>query len=110
MLPHKLHAMTWASARISPRHPAWLSPLSRLCAAIIGGYVLAQLCIGLFSLLPMPPVEAVLTTVLTAALVHVLALFWVFSTRTTASAWLGLCLPSAALGLALWLALPATAS
>lgn len=87
----------------------WASITSRATAAIVGGYVLAALSVGLFSLLlPMPRVEAVLTSMLSSFLIYALTILWVFSTRTATRAWVGVSLPSALLALALWVVLPGT--
>jgi hypothetical protein len=77
---------------------------SRALAAIGGGYVLAALSAAALAVfLPLARVDAALTATMLSFLVFACAVIWVFAARTATRAWVGLLLPSAALGLAVWL-------
>lgn len=77
---------------------------SRAVAAVAGGYVLAALSAALLAvILPLPRADATLTGTMLSFLVFACAVIWVFAARTATRAWVGLLLPSAALGLAVWL-------
>ena len=66
--------------------------LSRLAAAIFGGYALASLA-GIASLaLPLQTTQAVITGQLVSFLVYAGAVVWVFAVRSARRAWLGLLL------------------
>lgn len=75
-----------------------LSVLSRLLAAVLGGYLLASaLAVFLAAALPAPRTEAVLAGVQWSFALHVLAVIWAFSPISPGRAWLGLLVPAAAL-------------
>lgn len=77
---------------------------SRALAAILGGYGLAALSAAALAVfLPLSRADATLTGTMLSFLVYACAVVWVFAARTATRAWLGLLLPSAALGMALWL-------
>lgn len=81
-----------------------LAVASRALAAIFGGYGLAALSAGCFSLVlvrwtDMPRSEAVVTATLLSFVWYVLAVIWVFATRSAWRAWIGLAIPSAVLAL-----------
>lgn len=85
-----------------------LAVTSRVLAAVFGGYLLAALtsvCMAL--LLPMAPAEAVVSGMLSAFVVYLVAVLWCFACRTAWQAWLGLLLPASVLAtlaaLAYWL-------
>ena len=68
--------------------------ISRGIAAIIGGYVLANLVVILLSYwLPMPQPERVMTSMLGSFAIYAAAIMWVFSTKTATKAWAGLIVP-----------------
>ena len=78
-------------------HPG-LSVLSRLLAAVLGGYLLASaLAVFLAAALPGPRADAVLAGMQWSFALHVLAVVWAFSPISPGRAWLGLLLPAAAL-------------
>ncbi|MFY9479798.1 MAG: DUF3649 domain-containing protein [Aquabacterium sp.] len=86
----------------SARH-RWMVA-SRALAAIGGGYVLAALSAAALAVsLPLARVDATLTATMLSFLVYACAVVWVFAARTAGRAWLGLLVPSLALGLAVWL-------
>ncbi|MEW5056228.1 MAG: hypothetical protein AB1Y25_01250 [Cycloclasticus sp.] len=67
--------------------------LSRTIAAIIGGYVLANLCSILLSyLLPTSQADAVLTGMLFSFLIYAGVVIWVFAAKTTRQVWTGIVL------------------
>ena len=71
-----------------------LAIASRVVAAIVGGYVLANLAAILLShLLPMPQPDAVMTTMLGSFALYTGAVMWVFTTETATKAWIGLVVP-----------------
>ncbi len=68
---------------------------SRVMAAIVGGYLLANLAAILLSyILPMQQADAVLTGMLLSFLVYAGAVLWVFAAKTAWLAWIGLMTPS----------------
>lgn len=64
--------------------------LSRIVAALCGGYVLAALTSVATLALPMTPSEAVFTGMVSSILVYAAAVIWVFAAATARRAWLGL--------------------
>lgn len=88
-----------------------LAVVSRSCAALFGGYLLAtmgSICLSL--LLPLPAAEAVLVGMMSSFLFFLGAIVWSFAARNAWQAWLGVILPSAVLGgingLMYWMDLP----
>ncbi|SEO83694.1 DUF3649 domain-containing protein [Aquisalimonas asiatica] len=86
----------------------WSSPAlgvtSRVIAAIVGGFALANLgAILLAALLPMARGEAVATGVLSSFAIYTAAVIWVFAARSAARAWLGLLGTAGACALIAWL-------
>lgn len=64
--------------------------LSRIVAALFGGYALAALTSVATLALPMAKSEAVLSGLLLSFLVYVGAVVWVFAVRSARRAWAGL--------------------
>lgn len=64
--------------------------LSRVVAALFGGYALAALTSVAALALPMDTVEAVLAGMQASFLVYAGAVIWVFAARSAVRAWLGL--------------------
>ncbi|MEL5879209.1 DUF3649 domain-containing protein [Cereibacter sphaeroides] len=84
--------------------PARLSVASRIAAAALGGYALASAAASALALsLPGPRHEAALWGMLLSFLFYALAVIWVMHARSATRAWIGMALPTAALGLACWL-------
>lgn len=74
--------------------------LSRVVAALFGGYALASLSgIGALAL-PLDPAQAVITGQLLSFLVYAGAVVWVFAVRSARRAWVGLLIAAVPLGLA----------
>lgn len=78
--------------------------LSRLVAAVLGGYALAALTSLAAVALPLRPSEAVFTGMMLSFLVYATAVVWVFAVRSAWRAWGGLLLVALALLPAVWLA------
>ena len=71
------------------------SVLSRLLAAVLGGYLLASaLAVFLATVLSEPRAESVLAGMLWSFAVYVLAVIWAFSPVSPGRVWLGLLLPA----------------
>ncbi|WP_244610040.1 DUF3649 domain-containing protein [Lampropedia puyangensis] len=64
--------------------------VSRIVAALLGGYALAALTSLAALALPLPRSEAALAGLLASFLVYATAAIWVFAARSAARAWLGL--------------------
>ena len=78
---------------------AWLPLVSRILAALFGGYALAALCSIAALALPIDGRQAVFTGMLAGFLLHAGAVVWVFAVRSAWRAWLGLVIAA----LPLWL-------
>lgn len=77
-----------------------LAVTSRSLAALLGGYLLASMAsIAIALLAPMTQVDAALTGMMLSFVVYLLAFLWCFACRSAWRAWLGVLLPSLALGL-----------
>ena len=76
--------------------------LSRIVAALCGGYALAALTSVATLALPMSKSEAVLTGMQLSFLVYAGAVVWVFAVRSARRAWAGLLVAAAPLLLAAW--------
>ena len=86
--------------------PAGAHLLSRLLAAVVGGYLLASvLAVFLATVLSAPRAESVLAGMQWSFALHVLAVIWAFSPVSHGRVWLGLLLPTVVLaGTSAWLA------
>jgi hypothetical protein len=76
--------------------------LSRIVAALFGGYALASLTSVATVALPMSRNEAVLTGMQLSFVVYAIAVIWVFAVRSATRAWLGLLVVAIPLLLAAW--------
>lgn len=79
--------------------------LSRVTAAVFGGYALASAtAYALAALLPIPTAEATLVGMQLSFVAYTTAVIWVFAVQGLWRAWLGLLLPAAGLAAAalLW--------
>lgn len=84
----------------TPVHPGLLV-MSRLLAAVFGGYALASaLAVFLAAALPGTRADAVMAGMQWSFVLHTLAVVWAFSPVSVAKVWLGLLVPTAALGAA----------
>lgn len=82
----------------NPIHPGLLV-VSRLLAAVFGGYALASaLAAFLAAALPGARVDAVLAGMQWSFALHTLAVIWAFSPVPVGRVWLGLLVPTAVLG------------
>ncbi|ROR02238.1 uncharacterized protein DUF3649 [Delftia acidovorans] len=81
-----------------PVHPGLLV-LSRLLAAVFGGYALASaLAAFLAAALPGARVDAVIAGMQWSFALHALAVIWAFSPVSAGRVWLGLLVPAALMG------------
>lgn len=76
--------------------------VSRIVAAVFGGYALAALVSVATLALPMSKPQAVLTGMLASFLVYAGAVVWVFAVRSARRAWVGLAIAAVPLLLAAW--------
>ena len=76
--------------------------ISRIIAALFGGYVLAALSSVAVLALPMSKPQAVLTGMLASFAVYAGAVIWVFAVRSALKAWAGLIIVAVPLLLAAW--------
>ena len=76
--------------------------ISRIVAALLGGYALAALFSVAVLALPMSKPQAVLTGMLASFLIYAAAVIWVFAVRSALKAWVGLIVVAVPLSLAAW--------
>ena len=76
--------------------------ISRIVAALIGGYALAALASVAVLALPMSKPQAVLTGMLASFAIYAGAVIWVFAVRSALKAWVGLIIVAAALAPLAW--------
>ncbi|SPB13745.1 PepSY-associated TM helix protein [Caballeronia novacaledonica] len=76
--------------------------VSRIVAAIAGGYALAALASVAALALPVSQPQAVLTGMLASFVVYTCAVIWVFAVRSARRAWTGLVIVAVPLLLASW--------
>ncbi|MBY4898936.1 DUF3649 domain-containing protein [Cupriavidus sp. AU9028] len=76
--------------------------LSRIVAAVFGGYALAALASVAALALPISRPQAVLTGMLASFAIYAGAVIWVFAVRSATRAWAGLLLAALPLLLAAW--------
>lgn len=80
-----------------------LSVLSRIIAAIFGGYLLTQLIsIVITAALPASRGESLFIALMLSFTVYALTILWAFAARTVLWCWLGLLIPSIVLALPVW--------
>ncbi len=83
--------------------PAWAPVLSRVLAAILGGYVFSYaLTAALARLLPLAPADALIVATLPAFLFYTLAVLWAFAARDAWRAWAGVALALPLLLVGFW--------
>lgn len=76
--------------------------LSRIVAALFGGYALAALASVAALALPIPKTQAVLTGMLASFAIYAGAVIWVFAVRSAWRAWTGMLIAAVPLLLAAW--------
>ncbi|RZN29547.1 DUF3649 domain-containing protein [Bradyrhizobium sp. Leo121] len=76
--------------------------ISRIVAALFGGYALAALNSVAVLALPMSKPQAVLTGMLASFAIYAGAVIWVFAVRSALKAWAGLIVVAVPLSLAAW--------
>lgn len=83
---------------------AALNVISRACAAILGGYLIASaFAILLAEVLPMPRAEATLTGLLFSFAFYTTVVIWAYAQRNLRRVWAGVLGTSALLGIAIWI-------
>jgi Protein of unknown function (DUF3649) len=93
-----------AAARRDTGQMRPLPILSRILAAVFGGYALSAVAAVFISyLLPLQRADALMTGILFSFAIHTGAAIWVFAARTSLIAWLGLLIPGAAMAAICWL-------
>lgn len=80
----------------------WLPLLSRVVAALLGGYALAALTSVATLALPLARSEATFIGMLASFLVYAGAVIWVFAVRSAMRAWVGLLIAALPLLAAAW--------
>lgn len=100
-MPARLaHILTHTGAkRAGPLVPL----VSRILAALFGGYVLAALASVAAIALPIARSEAVTTGMLASFAIYACAVLWVFAVRSARHAWGGLLLAAAPLAIIAWI-------
>lgn len=76
--------------------------ISRIIAALFGGYALAALASVAVLALPISKPEAVLTGMLASFAIYAGAVIWVFAVRSALRAWIGMLIVAMPLLLAAW--------
>ncbi|TAI62042.1 DUF3649 domain-containing protein [Bradyrhizobium sp. Leo170] len=76
--------------------------ISRIVAALFGGYAVAALSSVAVLALPMTKPQAVLTGMLASFAIYAGAVIWVFAVRSALKAWAGLIVVAVPLSLAAW--------
>jgi len=76
--------------------------VSRIVAAVFGGYALGALVSVAALALPMAKPQAVLTGMLASFVIYAGAVIWVFAVRSAARAWAGLLIAAAPLLVVAW--------
>lgn len=83
--------------------PVWVPVLSRVLAAILGGYVFSYaLTAALARLLPLATVDALIVATLPAFVFYTLAVLWAFAARDAWRAWAGMPLALPLLLIGFW--------
>jgi hypothetical protein len=83
--------------------PAWAQVLSRVLAAILGGYVFSYaVTAALARLLPLAPEDALIVATLPAFVFYTLAALWAFAARDAWRAWAGVALALPLLLIGFW--------
>lgn len=76
--------------------------VSRIIAALFGGYAVAALASVAALALPISKPQAVLTGMLASFLIYAAAVIWVFAVRSALKAWAGLIIVAAVLSPLAW--------
>ena len=90
-----MNAMRWQTRGVGPL-------ISRIVAAVFGGYALAALASVATVALPVGPTQGVLAGMLLSFIVYAGAVVWVFAVRSARRAWAGLLLAAAVLAIPAW--------
>lgn len=101
-IPEAWTASTPRAMRLARRVLAQMPLVSRIVAAVFGGYALAALTSVATLALPMARSEAVFTGMVASFLVYAGAVIWVFAVRSATRAWVGLLIAALPLLAAAW--------
>ncbi len=86
-----------------------MAVFSRIIAAIVGGYLLANVAaIVLSYLLPGSRADGVMVATCVSFIIYAGAVFWVFSARTAWRAWFGILIPGLSSAVIVFLLYPET--
>lgn len=73
--------------------------LSRIVAAVAGGYAFATVMILVLTyLLPLPQKDALMLSTMLSYIIYLLAIIWAFSVKTVRKAWIGISVATGLLG------------
>ncbi|CAA0119571.1 hypothetical protein [Zhongshania aliphaticivorans] len=90
-------------------HYRWMV-VSRVLAAVVGGYALASSAMVLLALLwPLPKAEAVAASTMLSFLLYALIIIWIFTVKRLKTVWLGLIFSTAVCSGLSWLLLSGAA-
>lgn len=88
-------------------HKTSLNIVTRIIAAIGGGYLLANLIVILLSyLLPGPQANNVMTGMLASYPIYAAVMLWVFASKTIRQVWLGLLFSCLACAILIFILIP----
>lgn len=86
---------------------AYYPILSRVIAAIVGGYLLANITAILLSyLLPGSQANNVMTGMLLSFIIYMIVVIWVFAVKTVWRAWQGIFVPGFIGAISIWFLIP----
>lgn len=73
--------------------------LSRIIAAVVGGYTFSTVMILVLTyLLPLPQKDALMLSTMLSYIIYLLTIIWVFSVKTVRTAWIGMIAATGSLG------------
>jgi hypothetical protein len=90
-----MRAMRWQARGVGPL-------ISRIVAALFGGYAVAALASVATVALPVSQPQGVLAGMLLSFIVYTAAVIWVFAVRSARRAWAGLLVAAALLSVPAW--------
>lgn len=92
--------MNTKTRRGTDEHPYYrLLVLSRIIAAVVGGYAFSTMVILILTyLLPLPQKDALMLSTMLSYIIYLLTIIWVFSVKTVRTAWIGMIASTGLLG------------
>ena len=92
---------------INYAHKESITVLSRLIAAIIGGYILSNLLsVSLSYMLPGSPADGVMTGMVVSFAVYAAVVVWVYSVKSLLQVWQNLLITSAVCAIIIYFLMP----